>query len=40
MIAKLLKARPEDRLPLKKILEHPWVLQYLSDEVRAKYVFS
>ena len=40
IIAKLLRPRAEDRLPLKKILEHPWVLQHLSDEVRAKYVFS
>ncbi len=38
MIAKLLRPRAEDRLPLKKILEHPWVLQHLSDEVRSKYV--
>ena len=35
-ISKLLKYRAEDRLPLKKILEHEWVLQYLTANVRSK----
>lgn len=36
LIAKLLKYRVEERLSLKKILEHPWVLQHLSPEIRAR----
>jgi hypothetical protein len=36
LIAKLLKYRAEDRLPLKKIMEHEWVVQHLTSEVRSK----
>jgi len=36
MISKLLKHKAEDRLPLKGMLEHPWVLQHLTEEVRSK----
>jgi hypothetical protein len=37
LIAKLLKPRAEDRIPLRKLLEHSWILQHLSDEVRSRY---
>ncbi|XP_046639231.1 aurora kinase-like isoform X1 [Daphnia pulicaria] len=36
LIAKLLKPRAEDRIPLRKLLEHSWILQHLSDEVRSR----
>ena len=39
LIAKLLKPRAEDRIPLRKLLEHSWILQHLSDEVRSRYDF-
>ncbi|EFX72472.1 hypothetical protein DAPPUDRAFT_308251 [Daphnia pulex] len=36
LITKLLKSRAEDRIPLRKLLEHSWILQHLSDEVRSR----
>ncbi len=36
LITKLLKPRAEDRIPLRKLLEHSWILQHLSDEVRSR----
>lgn len=34
LICRLLKKNPEDRISLKEVLEHPWVLKYAPDTVR------
>jgi len=36
LVSKLLKYKADDRIPLKKILEHEWVLSHLSSEVKSK----
>jgi len=36
LISRLLKYRAEERLPLKKVLEHEWIVQHLTSEVKAK----
>ncbi|XP_032785376.2 aurora kinase isoform X1 [Daphnia magna] len=36
LIAKLLRRKAEDRIPLKKLLEHPWIVMHLTEEVRSR----
>jgi serine/threonine protein kinase len=30
LIAKLLQKKPENRMPLLKVMEHPWIVEHTS----------
>ena len=36
LISKLLRHKPEDRLPLEQVLQHPWILEQKAMEKEVK----